>query len=158
MFTMLKRLFAPEPNEQSLSLTNDSVRLDLPVSGWSHFKRAPTDRIESFRKGRKVLNINLQKYKRSDREPPTDEMVRDAVTTLSRETPTEIFKARSQWISHYKSGERGCDVDNWHMAALSPRSELIVATLIVMFTDDQTRTEMRNALSEASLTNVYGDS
>lgn len=151
MFSAVKRLFAPDDR---VLVTNDSVCFEMSAAGWRRFRSDATDHIESFRKNRHVLNVNVRKYTRSDGSTPTDDMVRDAVATLSREAPTEIFKERCQWIGHYESGEAGCAVDNWHMAALSPQGELMVATVIVMFTDESIRTEIRAALSEATLTRL----
>jgi hypothetical protein len=151
MFSTIKQLFA---SDDKVFVTNDSVSFEMSAAGWRHFRSDATDHIESFRKDQHVLNVNVRKYKRSDGGTPTDDMVRDAVVTLSRETPTEIFKERCQWIGHYESGEPGCAVDNWHIAVLSPQGELMVATVIVMFTDESTRTEIRAALSEATLTRL----
>jgi len=157
MFGALRSFFAGGKTAHPISVTIGVVRLDLPVWGWKHFGSDEKDRIEFFRKGRKTLSIHLRKYKRGDGSTPDDDMVRSAVMTLSREFPTEVFSVNGLWIGHYVSGESGCDVDNWNAATLSKAGELLVATLIVLFTDKETHSELRTALSEAKVTRVYTD-
>ncbi len=151
MFSSVRKFFAPATK---VAVTNDSVRFEMSTPSWRHLRSDAADHIESFKNGRHVLNVNVRKYIRSDGKIPTDEMVHDSVTTLSRETPTEVFKAGQHWIGHYRSGSPACEVDNWHIAALSPQGELMVATVIVMFTDERLWAEMRAALSAASLTRI----
>jgi len=136
-FLMLAFTGCSERSDQvipSVSLGPDrwTPRFPLPVISYACVYlclagciSGPIGTTGSNRIGRRaVLNIHLQKYTRSDGQVAAEEMVRDAVNILSKENPTEVFKAQSGWVGHYKSGERGCVVDNWSIEALSPDGEL----------------------------------
>lgn len=133
---------------------NASVRLEIPTAGWRHIRSDPADHIESFKRERQFLNINVRKYGRSDGKTLTEDMVRDAVVTLCNENQYEVFNANGKWIGHFKGGESNIEVDNWYVATASLQDELMVATVIVMFTDQSTRNEIRAALSDARLTRL----
>ena len=139
-----------KPKKDHIEARNNGVVLDIELPGWEFVETNAANRTFLYHQGKQQLYLSVSRYKRTDAVSPDENAVRDALLDIC-ETKTCVPRQMKSgiWVSTYATGTTQVPVKNWDAAKLTPKGEMLVSVLRLVYASKESAAQIDAAVEKS---------